>query len=505
MSPHIHHSLCIQVLDWELSTLGNQRSDLAYACLPYLFPTTYRQLYAIPKPLPEGIPQQSEYVQLYSSALGLPAPSPEQFVFYTAVSLFRAAAIFAGVYRRALQGNASSEHASKAGVLVGALADMAHDVIGQSPGRSSGRGGGDAELSHAQQKYAPGGLPGVPTGHFGKETEGARKESHAQQKYSPNAVEGSSVQRRDAAKPSLSHAQQKCAPGGLPGVPIRHFGKEAEVGGEASHALQKYAPGSAKQSSVPENGSERVAGGLSHAQQKYAPGSLPGVPTGHFGKEAEGLGEASHASQKYAPGSAKGSSGFENRSAKVAGDLSHAQQKYAPGGLPRVPTGRSGEGAERVGEASHAQQKYAPGSAKASLVGETGSPKDLSNLSHAQQKYAPGGLPGVPTGRLEGTDGNRDQTHATQRYAPTTIQGVPTSSRGGQAGTCCCEGGCAKASLGFEPSAKAMALKQKLEVRHYNLILFVCSLEALRAAYLLRLGALSLQVTKRTNALSHIH
>lgn len=277
------------MLDWELSTLGNQRSDLAYSCLPYIFPSKYRQLYAVPKPLPEGIPTQAEYIQLYSAAFGLPAPPPDRFVFYSAVSLFRAAAIFAGVYRRALQGNASSEHASKTGVLVEALADIALDVIGFSV---SGDSGGGVELSHAQQTYSPGTIPGVPTGHFGKGGKG---------------------------------------------------------GGEASHALQKYAPGSAR--------------GISKQ------GSRSG--------------------------------------AEQTAELSHAQQKYSSGTLPGDPTGRSREGGEDKGELSH----------------------------------------------------------ALQRYSPSSVQGVPTSSQGGQAPGCHCKGGCGKATLGFEPSEKALALKQKLEVR----------------------------------------
>jgi hypothetical protein len=277
------------VLDWELSTLGNQRSDLAYSCLPYIFPSRYRQLYAVPRPLPEGIPTHAEYIQLYSAAFGLPAPTPDRFVFYSAVSLFRAAAIFAGVYRRALQGNASSEHASKTGVLVEALADIALGAIGLRVSQDSG---GGMELSHAQQSYSPGSIPGVPTGHFGKGEEGRE---------------------------------------------------------EASHALQKYAPGSAQ-------------------------GIL---------NRGSGTGEEQTA------------------------ELSHAQQKYSPGTLPGIPTGQSREGGEDKGELSQ----------------------------------------------------------ALQRYSPSSVQGVPTSSQGGQAPGCHCKGGCGKATLGFEPSEKALALKQKLEVR----------------------------------------
>ena len=442
--------------------MGNQRSDLAYACLPYLFPTTHRQLYAIPKPLPEGIPPQPEYVRLYSAALGFPPPSADQFVFYSAVSLFRAAAIFAGVYRRALQGNASSEHASNTGVLVEALADLALDVIGPSAGRGST--GGDAGLSHAQQKYAPGGLPGVPTGRFGREQERAGPESHAMQKYAPGEVKGDGNGSGQALG-GLSHAQQKYAPGGLPGVPTGHFGREQEGAGKESHATQKYAPIGSKESSGQEERSGQVSGGLSHAQQKYAPGGLPGVPTGHFGREQETAGTESHAVQKYAPKSAKESWGQETGSSKATEALSHAQQKYAPGGLQGVPTGHFGKEQEGDGKESHASQKYAPGPAKESSGQETGSGKATEALTHAQQKYAPGGLPGVPTGRF-GADGTSGaESHAGQRYSPTTIQGVPTSSRGEQAASCCCEGGCAKASLGFEPSPKAMALKQKLEVR----------------------------------------
>ncbi|PKA48392.1 Isovaleryl-CoA dehydrogenase 1, mitochondrial [Apostasia shenzhenica] len=123
----------IGILDWELSTLGNQMCDVAYNCLPYFvdiklsevgpyggFELTGR---------PEGIPSLPEYLAEYCLASGKPWPA-EGWKFYIAFSLFRGASIFAGVYHRWTMGNASGgERAQLTGKLANVLIDSAWMVI----------------------------------------------------------------------------------------------------------------------------------------------------------------------------------------------------------------------------------------------------------------------------------------------------------------------------------------------------------------------------------------
>jgi hypothetical protein len=60
-----------------------------------------------------GIPSEAEYVGMYCRARGVPPPDPRAWSFFMALSLFRAAAILAGVGARAKLGNASSERAAQ--------------------------------------------------------------------------------------------------------------------------------------------------------------------------------------------------------------------------------------------------------------------------------------------------------------------------------------------------------------------------------------------------------
>ncbi|XP_057957891.1 probable acyl-CoA dehydrogenase IBR3 [Malania oleifera] len=118
----------IGILDWELSTLGNQMCDVAYSCLHYNVDIE------IDKPqvegleltgIPEGIPSQAEYLAEYCSAAGTPWPLAE-WKFYVAFSMFRAASIYTGVYCRYIMGNASGgERARHAGMKANALIDSA--------------------------------------------------------------------------------------------------------------------------------------------------------------------------------------------------------------------------------------------------------------------------------------------------------------------------------------------------------------------------------------------
>lgn len=96
----------VAVLDWEISTLGDSVSDLAYSCIDYYLPSPRGFLNTSLHEL--GIPTEKERLELYFGLFGSQPLSTADWNFYVAFNLFRLAAIVQGVYARALQGNASS-------------------------------------------------------------------------------------------------------------------------------------------------------------------------------------------------------------------------------------------------------------------------------------------------------------------------------------------------------------------------------------------------------------
>jgi len=121
----------IAVLDWELSTLGHPLADLAYNCMMYHFGEGFGASggYADVDLKAFGIPTEPEYVAAYARRTGrkeVPA-----FDFYLAFSMYRMAAIVQGVYKRGLDGNASSEAATKYGNRARAMADLAWSLVKQ--------------------------------------------------------------------------------------------------------------------------------------------------------------------------------------------------------------------------------------------------------------------------------------------------------------------------------------------------------------------------------------
>ena len=92
----------VAVLDWELSTLGHPMGDLAYSCMHY-----YNELENEKELTQSGIPTEKEFLARYCELTGREVI--ENWTFYIVYNLFRAAAIVQGVYKRGLDGNASSE------------------------------------------------------------------------------------------------------------------------------------------------------------------------------------------------------------------------------------------------------------------------------------------------------------------------------------------------------------------------------------------------------------
>ncbi len=120
----------LAVVDWELGTLGNPLSDLAYNCLPYHMPDPNRGDIIGLDYATYGIPSEAEYVAAYCRRTG--RPEIENWPFYLVLSLFRLAAIVQGVYYRGIQGNAPSPEAISKGDLPKVWSEMAWGMIEES-------------------------------------------------------------------------------------------------------------------------------------------------------------------------------------------------------------------------------------------------------------------------------------------------------------------------------------------------------------------------------------
>ena len=124
---HPDKSEVLALVDWELSTLGHPFADLGYQCMQLRMAHTgvMSGLGGIER-APLGIPSEEEYVAMYCERMGL--KEIPHWNFYLAFSFFRFAAILQGVKKRALDGNASSDKATKMGELVKPLAKMAVEL-----------------------------------------------------------------------------------------------------------------------------------------------------------------------------------------------------------------------------------------------------------------------------------------------------------------------------------------------------------------------------------------
>jgi aminoglycoside phosphotransferase (APT) family kinase protein len=118
----------LAVLDWELSTLGHPKSDLAYNCLAYHLPGGHPVFQGLDGLDLEnlGIPLETDQVTEYGERMG--RDDLDDLPFYLALSLFRLAAIVQGVYARSLQGNASSENAAQIGATAKWLAEKGQQI-----------------------------------------------------------------------------------------------------------------------------------------------------------------------------------------------------------------------------------------------------------------------------------------------------------------------------------------------------------------------------------------
>ena len=116
----------IAVLDWELATIGHPLADLAYNCMLYHMETFSQGTLMNVDFATSGIPAEKDYVADYCRRTG--RDGIENWNFYLSFSIFRLASIGQGVYKRGLDGNASSDKATQYGEVAGYLARTAWDL-----------------------------------------------------------------------------------------------------------------------------------------------------------------------------------------------------------------------------------------------------------------------------------------------------------------------------------------------------------------------------------------
>lgn len=119
------------VLDWELATIGHPLADLGYFLMPFRLDAgtsigglAGRDLDTL------GIPSQQDLLATYADSAG--SDAPPNVDFYIVFSMFRLAAILAGVLRRGLDGNAADPRAIEQGRTFRQLASAACAIIDTS-------------------------------------------------------------------------------------------------------------------------------------------------------------------------------------------------------------------------------------------------------------------------------------------------------------------------------------------------------------------------------------
>lgn len=121
----------VAVLDWELATLGHPLADLAYNCLPWRLPSSTARGFADLQWRDSGIPSEEAYLQAYCEATARPGlPDWDYFLVF---AMFRTAAILAGVYGRALQGNAADAGSLQASAVYKDITLLAWETASRSP------------------------------------------------------------------------------------------------------------------------------------------------------------------------------------------------------------------------------------------------------------------------------------------------------------------------------------------------------------------------------------
>ena len=118
----------VAVLDWELCTLGDGMADLGYWCQEYHSPASKKPGMIAGADLDSlGIPNESQLIQTYCNHAEI--GGIENWLFYVVFNLFRSAGIIQGVYKRGLDGNASSSTALEYAGVARERSELAWSIV----------------------------------------------------------------------------------------------------------------------------------------------------------------------------------------------------------------------------------------------------------------------------------------------------------------------------------------------------------------------------------------
>ncbi len=117
----------LAVLDWELATLGDPLSDLAYNALPYHLSGESMEGFQGGEMRSLGIPSEEAYLEAYCRRTGRPGIA--HWDFYVAFSLFRLAAIAQGIMGRVVAGTANDPGAIERGKRARPLAEAGWALV----------------------------------------------------------------------------------------------------------------------------------------------------------------------------------------------------------------------------------------------------------------------------------------------------------------------------------------------------------------------------------------
>ncbi|MEC8867234.1 MAG: phosphotransferase, partial [Pseudomonadota bacterium] len=126
----LHETLpkIVAILDWELWSVGDALADLGYLCQEYHYLVSETEDMLPGADLETlGIPAEEELVQTYRAAA---QRGPiDNWTFYIVYNMFRSAGIIQGVYKRGLDGNASSDKALEYEGVARVRAERAWELI----------------------------------------------------------------------------------------------------------------------------------------------------------------------------------------------------------------------------------------------------------------------------------------------------------------------------------------------------------------------------------------